>query len=163
MLSKRNLVILATIAVVLLASTFEVSAQALPYGAAISIDNAKKVSAAAMAEARKNNWTMAVAITDPAGILLYFERMDGGQNAAQEVATAKARSAALFRRPTKAFQDDVAAGGHGLRYLSLPGVVAAEGGIPLVIDGKIVGAIGTSGGTYMQDGQVATAGAAALK
>lgn len=163
MLSKRNLVILATIAVVLLASAFEVSAQALSYGAAISIDNAKKVSAAAMAEARKNNWTMAVAITDPAGILLYFERMDGGQNAAQEVATAKARSAALFRRPTKAFQDDVAAGGQGLRYLSLPGVVAAEGGIPLVIDGRIVGAIGTSGGTYMQDGQVATAGAAALK
>ena len=76
---------------------------------------------------------------------------------------AKARSAALFRRATKAFQDDLAAGGHGLRYLSLPGVVAAEGGVPLVIDGKIVGAIGTSGGTYAQDGQVAVAGAAALK
>jgi uncharacterized protein GlcG (DUF336 family) len=163
MLSKLNLIIQATVAAILVASAFQVSAQALPYGAAISIDNAKKVSAAALAEARKNNWTMAVAITDPAGILLYFERMDGAQNAAQDVASAKARSAALFRRPTKAFQDDLAAGGQGFRYLTLPGVVAAEGGIPLVIDGKIVGAIGTSGGTYAQDGQVATAGVAALK
>lgn len=163
MLSKLKLIIQATIAAILVASAFQVCAQALPYGAAISNDNAKKVSAAAFAEARKNHWTMAVAITDPAGILLYFERMDGGQNAAQDVAIAKARSAALFQRPTKAFQDDLAAGGQGLRYLTLPGVVAAEGGIPLVIDGKIVGAIGTSGGTYAQDGQVATAGVAALK
>ena len=161
--SKLKLIIRATIAVMFVASAFAVRAQALPYGTPISIENAKKASAAALAEARKNNWTMAVAITDPAGILLYFERMDGAQNAAQDVATAKARSAALFRRPTKAFMDDVAAGGIGLRYLTLPGVVAAEGGIPLVIEGKIVGAIGTSGGTYSQDGQVATAGAAALK
>ena len=146
-----------------MASAFEVSAQALPYGAPISIDNAKKVSAAVLAEARKNNWTMAVAITDPAGVLVYFERMDGTQNAAQDVAPAKARSAALFRRPTKGFQDDVAAGGLGLRYLSLPGVVAADGGVPLVIDGKIVGAIGISGGSNVQDGQVAMAGVAALQ
>jgi glc operon protein GlcG len=163
MLSKLKSIIEATIAAILVASAFEISAQALPYGAPISIDNAKKVSAAALAEARKNNWTQAVAITDPAGILIYFERMDGAQNAAQDVAPAKARSAALFRRPTKAFQDDVAAGGIGLRYLSLPGVVAAEGGVLLVIDGKIVGAIGISGGTYAQDGQVALAGAAALQ
>jgi glc operon protein GlcG len=163
MLSTLKSIIKATIAALLAASAFGVSAQALPYGAAISMENAKKVSAAALAEARKNNWTMAVAITDSAGILLYFERMDGGQNAAQDVAPAKARSAALFRRPTKAFQDDLAAGGVGLRYLSLPGVVAADGGVPLVIDGKIVGAIGVSGGTYAQDGQVALAGAAALQ
>jgi glc operon protein GlcG len=163
MLSKLKLIIQATIAAMLLASAFEVSAQAVPYGAPISTDNAKKVSAATLAEARKNNWTMAVAITDPAGVLVYFERMDGTQNAVQDVAIAKARSAALFKRPTKAFQDEVAAAGIGLRYLTLPGVVAAEGGIPLVIDGKIVGAIGTSGGSYAQDGQVATAGAAALK
>lgn len=153
----------AMIAAIVAASAFEASAQALPYGAPISIDNAKKVSAAALVEARKNNWTMAVAITDPSGTLVYFERMDGGQYAAPEVAPAKARSAALFRRPTKAFQDDVAAGGLGLRYLTLPGVVAADGGVPLVIDGKIVGAIGTSGGTGAQDGQVAVAGAAALQ
>jgi len=163
MLSKLKLIIQAGIATILVASAFEVCAQALPYGTPLSTENAKHVSAAALAEAKKNKWTMAVAITDPAGILVYFERMDGTQNAVQDVAIAKARSAALFRRPTKAFQDDVAAGGLGLRYLTLPGVVAAEGGIPLVIDGKIVGAIGTSGGTYAQDGQVAMAGVAALK
>ena len=163
MLSQSKLIFKAALATLLAAFAFQVSAQVLPYGAAISIENAKKVSAAAFAEAHKMNWTGGVAITDPAGIPIYFERMDGTQNAAHEVAMAKARSAAQFRRPTKAFQDDVAAGGHGLRYLSLPGVVAAEGGIPLVIDGKIVGAIGTSGGTYQQDGQVSTAGAAALK
>ena len=153
----------AAVAAILAACALDVCAQALPYGAPISIENAKKVTVAALAEARKNNWTMAVAITDPAGILVHYERMDGTQNAAQEVAPAKARSAALFRRPTKGFQDDVAAGGLGLRYLSLPGVVAADGGIPLVIDGKIVGAIGISGGTNVQDGQVAAAGADALK
>ena len=163
MQSKLIFVAQAAIAAVLLLSGVQSSAQALAYGATISMENAKKASAAALQEARKQGWTMAVAITDPAGILLYFERMDGVQNAAQDVAIAKARSAALFRRPTKAFQDDVAAGGQGLRYLTLPGVVAAEGGIPLVIDGKIVGAIGVSGGTYLQDGQVATAGVAGLK
>ena len=163
MLSTLKPIIQTTIAVFAMACALQASAQALAYGTAISNENARKVAAAALTEARKNGWAMGVAITDPAGIMLYFERMDGGQNAAQEVATAKARSAALFRRPTKAFQDDVAAAGQGLRYLTLPGVVAAEGGIPLVIDGRIVGAIGVSGGTYLQDGQVATAGAAALK
>jgi glc operon protein GlcG len=160
--SKLKPYVLATVAAIAVGASFGACAQALLYGAPIPMDSAKKVSAAAMAEARKNNWTMAVAITDPAGILVYYERMDGAQNAAQDVAPAKARSAALFRRPTKAFQDDVAAGGLGLRYLSLPGVVAADGGIPLVLDGKIVGAIGISGGSNVQDGQVAAAGAAAL-
>jgi len=163
MRSTLKLAVQTTIAALLLTSAFQVSAQALPYGIPISSDNAKKVSAAALAEAVKNKWTMAVAITDPAGVLVYFERMDGTQNAAQDVAPAKARSAAMFKRATKAFQDDVAAAGVGLRYLSLPGVVAAEGGVPLVIEGRIVGAIGVSGGSYAQDGQVAVAGAAALK
>jgi len=160
--SKLKPIALVMTAAVLVSSAFGVCAQAQQYGAPISMDIAKKASAAALAEARKNNWTMAVAITDPAGILVYYERMDGTQNAAQDVAPAKARSAALFRRPTKAFQDDVAAGGLGLRYLSLPGVVAADGGVPLVLEGKIVGAIGISGGSNVQDGQVAVAGAAAL-
>ena len=163
MLSKPSSPVLAIVAAILALFTLGASAQALPYGAPISTDSAKKVAAAAFAESRKNNWTHAIAITDPAGILVYYERMDGVQNAAPQVATAKAPSAAQFKRPTKAFQDDVAAGGVGLRYLSLPGVVAADGGVPLVIDGKIVGAIGTSGGTAAQDGQVAMAGAAALQ
>jgi len=143
--------------------TMQAAAQQLPYGAPISTENAKKAAAAAFAEARKNNWTQAIAITDPAGVLVYYERMDGTQNAAPAVAQGKARSAALFKRNTKAFQDDLTAGGVGLRYLSLPGVVAAAGGNLLVIDGKIVGAIGVSGGTYAQDDQVAAAGAAALQ
>jgi uncharacterized protein GlcG (DUF336 family) len=161
--SKPKLIIQATIAASLLAIAVGVSAQALPYGAPISIDDAKKASTAAVAEARKNNWTMAIAVTDPAGFLVYFERMDGTQNAAQAIAPAKARAAAQFRRSTKLFQDDLAAGGTGLRLLSLPGVVAVDGGVPLVIDGKIVGAIGVSGGSSAQDGLAAVAGAAALK
>jgi uncharacterized protein GlcG (DUF336 family) len=152
-----------TFAAILMATSLAVSAQALGYGAPISTELAKKVTAAALVEARKNNWIMAVAIADPAGIPVYFERMDGVQNVAHDVAAAKARSAALFKRPTKIFQDEVAAGGLGLRYLSLPGVVAADGGVPLVFDGKIIGAIGVSGGSNVQDGQVALAGAAALK
>jgi glc operon protein GlcG len=163
MSARRQNWTLIVIGLLLVVFASAVAAQALPYGASIGLENAKTVSAAALAEARKNNLLVGVAITDPTGTLVHFERMDGAQYAAFDVATGKARSAALFRRATKAFQEDVTAGGAGLRYLGLPGVVPAEGGIPLVIEGKIVGAIGVSGGTYVQDGQVAAAGAAALK
>ena len=117
-----------------------------PYGAPITLENAKKASAAAVAEARKNNWTMAVAITDPAGDLVNLEKMDGTQTGSVNVAIGKARTAALFKRPSKVFQDAVAGGGVGLRILGVEGLVPIEGGIPLVMDGKIVGAIGLSGG-----------------
>jgi glc operon protein GlcG len=163
MWSHCKSIVAVTVGVFFAAAAMQVAAQALPYGAPISTENAKKAAAAAFTEARKNNWTQAIAITDPAGVLVYYERMDGTQNAAPAVAQGKARSAALFKRNTKAFQDDLTAGGVGLRYLSLPGVVAAAGGNLLVIDGKIVGAIGVSGGTYAQDDQVAAAGAAALQ
>lgn len=133
------------------------------YGLAISLDNARKVAAPAIAEARRNDWTMAVAIVDPGGHLIYFEKMDGTQTGSPNVALEKARTAALFKRPTKAFQDAVAAGGEGLRILGMPGVVPVDGGVPLVMNGAIVGAIGVSGGTSAQDGQCAHAGAAALK
>src|SRR5512136_589809 len=86
-----------------------------PYGPAISLENARKAAAPALAEAAKNNWTMAVAIVGPAGTLVYYEKMDNTQLGSAEVAIDKARSAALFKRPTKAFQDAVAAGGDGLR------------------------------------------------
>jgi glc operon protein GlcG len=134
-----------------------------PYGAPISVDNAKKAAAAAVAEARKNNWTMAVAVTDPGGTLVYFEKMDGTQTGSVNVALGKARSAALYKRPTKVWQDIVAGGGAGLRLLGLEGAVPIEGGIPLVMDGKIVGAIGLSGGSAQQDNQCATAGVDAVK
>ncbi|MGE3511203.1 MAG: heme-binding protein [Vicinamibacterales bacterium] len=133
-----------------------------PYGAPIQSEAAKRAAAAAIAEAKKNNWTMAVAVVDPAGDLVYFEKVDGTQAASVPIAVDKARSAARFKRPTKALQDALAAGGEGLRMLALQGAVPVEGGLPLVSDGRIVGAIGLSGGTSQQDGQCAAAGAAAL-
>ena len=134
-----------------------------PYGVPIGLENAKKAVAPAVAEARKNTWTMAVAIVDTAGNLVYFEKMDGTQTGSVNVSIEKARSAVLFKRPTKSFQDTVAAGGDGLRILGLPGAVPVEGGVPLLLDGKIVGAIGVSGGTSQQDGVAAAAGAGTMK
>jgi glc operon protein GlcG len=132
------------------------------YGPSITLESAKQAAAAALAEARRNNWTMVVAVVDISGELVYFEKMDDSQNGSVTVAVAKARSAALFKRPTKAFQDTLAAGGDGLRILALEGAVPVEGGVPLVIDDRIVGAIGLSGGTSQQDGECAKAGVVAL-
>ena len=131
------------------------------YGFPISLDAAKTIAAGALAEARTNSFLMAVAIVDPAGDLVYFEKMDGTQVGSVTVAIDKACSAARFKRPTKAFQDTLAGGGDGLRVLALRGAVPVEGGVPIVMDGKIVGAIGVSGGTSAQDGQCAGAGIAA--
>ena len=134
-----------------------------PYGPPITLENAKKAAAPALAEAAKNNWSMAVAIVDPSGNLVYYEKLDNTQVGSAIVAIDKARSAARFKRPTKAFQDTLAAGGEGLRVLRIEGAVPLEGGIPLVMDGKIVGAIGVSGGASAQDGQCAKAGADSVK
>ena len=134
-----------------------------PYGAPISLEEAKKPAAAALAEAAKNKWTMVVAIVDPSGNLVYYEKMDNTQLASAQVAIDKARTAAVYKRPTKAFQDGLAAGGVGLRILRLRGATAVEGGIPLLVDGKIIGAIGVSGDTSEHDNQCATAGAAVVK
>ena len=138
-------------------------AASVPYGTPISADAAKKVAAAAIAEARKNNWAMAVAIVDTGGYLVYFERMQDTQLGSVDVSIEKAKSAALFRRPTKVFQDTVAAGGVGLRMLGLKGAVPVEGGIPLIVGGKLIGAVGASGGSSDQDGHTAQAGADSLK
>ncbi|MGA2371486.1 MAG: GlcG/HbpS family heme-binding protein [Candidatus Korobacteraceae bacterium] len=134
-----------------------------PYGLPISLENAKKAAAPALAEAAKNNWNVAVAIVDPAGNLVYYEKMDNTQLGSANVSVDKARSAARFKRPTKAFQDALAAGGDGLRILGLEGAVPVDGGIPLVMDGKIVGAIGVSGAASAQDAQCSKAGADILK
>ncbi len=134
-----------------------------PYGTPIGVNDAKKAAAAAIAEARANSWAMAAAVVDTGGHLVYFEKMDGTQTGSVAVAINKARSAILFMRPTKAFQDVLAGGGDGLRVLGLEGAVPVEGGVPLVKDGKMVGAIGLSGGASSQDGQCARAGADALK
>ncbi len=133
-----------------------------PYGMPIGSDDAKKAAAAALAEARRNGWTMAAAVVDTGGHLVYFEKMDGTQTGSVAVALNKARSAALFLRPTKVFQEMLAAGGEGLRAFGLEGAVPVEGGVPLVMSGKTIGAIGLSGGMSPQDGQCAKAGADAL-
>jgi len=133
-----------------------------PYGLPISIDAAKKVMAAAEAEATKNNWGIAVAIVDSGGNLVMLHRLDNAQLSAARIAEAKARTAVEFRRPTKALEDAVAGGGVGLRVLTF-GASVAEGGVPIIADGKVVGAIGVSGVASHQDAQVADAGAKSIK
>ncbi|MBA4285308.1 MAG: hypothetical protein C0434_07220 [Xanthomonadaceae bacterium] len=130
------------------------------YGAPIAVDLARKLAAAAAAEAQKNKRNVAIAIVDTGGHLVYFEKLPETQTGSVEVSIDKARSAALFRRPTKSFQDTLAAGGEGLRVLKINGAVPLEGGLPIVADGRVIGAIGVSGATSEQDGQVAKAGAA---
>lgn len=129
--------------------------QPQPYGAPVGVDLARRAAVAAIGEGKKNGWTVAAAVVDAGGALVYFERIDGTQSGSSEVALAKARSAAAFKRPTKAFEEALAGGRQAI--LSLPGAVALEGGIPLVVDGKIVGAIGVSGATSQQDGVCAQA------
>jgi len=128
----------------------------------VSLAQATRAMAAALAEAGRQGLPMAVAVVDTAGQLVAFERIDNTQTASIAVSQDKAVSAAMYRRPTKAFQDGLAAGGAGLRVLTLRNANAVEGGIPLVVDGKIIGAIGVSGGTPDQDGSVAKVGAEAL-
>jgi uncharacterized protein GlcG (DUF336 family) len=151
------------VAAVTLVGATTATPQTMSYGPNITLETAKKIAAPAIAEARKNNWNMAIAIVDTAGDLVYFEKMDDTQVGSVQVAQSKARSAARFKRPTKAFQDALAAGGAGLRILALDGAIPVDGGLPLVSGGKIVGAIGASGGTSEQDGVVAQAAVNALK
>jgi uncharacterized protein GlcG (DUF336 family) len=127
------------------------------YGASINLETARKVAGAAIAEGARNGWTVAAAVVDTGGDLVYFERMDGTQVASSRVAQDKARTAVRFKRPSKLFEDALAAG--RLAILGLDGVTPLEGGIPLLVDGKIVGAIGVSGVTSQQDGVCAQAGA----
>ena len=134
-----------------------------PIGPPVNVETAKKAAVAALSEARKNNWLMAAAVVDPNGTLVYYEKMDNVQLASADVCIDKARSAALFKRPTKALQDAIAGGGAGLRVFALRGAVPVEGGVPLEMDGKLAGAIGLSGGQSNEDGQCATAGANAIK
>jgi uncharacterized protein GlcG (DUF336 family) len=146
-----------------LASTLRAQSTAVPYGAPIPLAEAKRVLIAAQAEAVRNNWNVAIAIVDSGGHLVAFERMDSTQHGSVAVAQEKARSAAAYRRPSKAFQDSLAKGGDGVRVLHLPGAIAVEGGLPIIVGGKLVGAIGVSGVTSEQDGRIAAAGLTVLK
>ena len=134
-----------------------------PYGPPITLEQAKKMMAGAEAEAKKNKWDMVIAILDSGGQMVMMSRMDGAQFGSVKVAQDKAYSAVAFRRPTKVFQDLLAQGGANLRLLDLSGASMLEGGIPIVVDGKLIGGIGVSGGTSPQDAQVAQAGIDALK
>ena len=154
--------------VILLAAATQAAAQqapapspppVIPYGAPIGLEAAKKVMAAAEAEAAKNNWPMAIVIVDSTGHLVMLHRLDNTQYGSIPVAEDKANTALNFRRPSKVFEELVAPGGIGLRTLALRGAAPFEGGLPIAVDGKIIGAIGVSGGTAPQDGQVAKAGA----
>ncbi len=151
-------IVFSTVAAVLLVFAFGASAQQMPnpYGPPVNLETAKKIVAGAAAEAAKNNWKMAFAVTDPAGHLVYFEKMDNTQTASIQVAIAKSRSAAIYKRPTKTIQDAVSGGNPAM--MGLKGAIPSEGGLPIVIDGKIIGAIGASGGTSQQDGVAAKAG-----
>ena len=134
-----------------------------PYGPNVTLEQARKAAGAAEAEARNRGWPMAIAIVDTAGQLVYYVRMDNTQTGSVDVAIAKAKTGAMFRRPGKALQEAVGKGGENLRYLVLPGATPYEGGNPLYADGKIVGGIGVSGMAGDQDGLVAVAGVNALK
>jgi glc operon protein GlcG len=158
-IALRFLAVAATV----LAPALSAQVVNLPYGAPIPLADAKRVMAAAQTEAAKNNWQVAIAIVDTGGHLVAFERMDTTQYGSTDVALAKARTSVAFRRPSKVFQDAVAAGGEGLRLLTLEGASPIEGGLPLVSGGKIIGAIGVSGVTSAQDGQIAAAGSSVLK
>ena len=157
--------IVAAIAGALFAATLTFSAQAqVPqYGPDVNLEQAKKIIAAGQAEAKKNNWPVAIAVVDNHGFLIAFEKMEGTQNASIQVAIDKARSSAIYRRSTKVFQDAVAGGGAGLRVLNLRDASTVEGGVPAMMGGKIIGGVGVSGVNADQDGVVAAAGAATLK
>ena len=127
----------------------------------ISLEDARKAAAAAAAEAKKNKWAMAIAVVDDGGHLIYFERIDETQFGSIDIAIGKARTAVSLKRPTKALEDALNGGQYAI--LSFPNILPREGGLPIFADGKVIGAIGVSGGTSPQDAQVAKAGVDALK
>ena len=154
-------VILGVVAAAIVSLSTGAIAQTLTYGAPIGLDTAKKIAAAAATEAKKQNLTVVISIVDSSGTLTYLEKLDGTQLASVDVAIGKARTANNFKRPTKVFEDGVSGGRNVL--LSLPDALLIEGGSPIVVDNKIIGAIGVSGATSQQDGQIAEAGLASLK
>jgi uncharacterized protein GlcG (DUF336 family) len=134
-----------------------VSAQQRPeYGTPVTTAQAKKIAAGVIAECQANKWNVAVAVVDTHGGLVYFERMENTQTASLDIAIMKAKAAATYRRPTRAFADAIAKGGPAV--MTLPGVVASPGGVPIMVGGKVTGGVGVSGVTGDQDEQCAKAG-----
>ena len=135
----------------------------IPYGETINIETAKKVAGAAIAEATKRNWKMCVSIVGPSGNLIYFERMDNSQMASIAISQHKARVSAMYRRPTLVFETLLGKGPYFAYLTTLDDVIASRGGNPLIVGGKLIGAIGVSGGTGSQDDLISQAGVAAVK
>jgi glc operon protein GlcG len=127
------------------------------YGPSVNVTQAKKIAAGAVAECQKNGWNVAVAVVDPHGTLVYYEKMEDTQFASADIAIGKARAAATYRRPTRAFADAINKGSPATA--TLPGIFASPGGVPLMVDGKVIGAVGASGVTGDQDEQCSMAGA----
>ena len=150
------------VAAMVVTAAASASAQApAPYGMPISLEQAKKIMAGAEAEAKKHQWPVVIVVLDSGGNMVMLQRLDSAHLGSIDIAKEKARSAVALRRPTKALQDAVAKGGENLRLLAI-GYSVLEGGIPIVVDGKIVGAVGVSGVTSQQDAQIAQAGIDAL-
>jgi len=159
---QRPNVTRAIVALVFSALATLVAAEITPhYGTTVSLETAKKIAAGAMAEARKNNWNMAVAVVDNHGMLVYYEMMDDTQTASAGIAIDKARTAAMWRRPSKDFEQGVADG--RVAILGISGVTPIEGGLPIIVGGKVVGGVGLSGAASTQDAQCARAGLDTLK
>jgi uncharacterized protein GlcG (DUF336 family) len=146
------------VAAALVALTVGASAQDKrpEYGTAVNAAGAKKIAAGVVAECQKNGWNVAVAVVDNHGFLVYFERMDNTQTASMDIAVGKARAAATYRRPTCVFMEAINKGGPATA--TLPGVFASPGGLPIMVDGKVTGAVGVSGVTGDQDEQCSKAG-----
>jgi len=151
--------------VALLAAAVPAQAQTTPppYGPPIGIEGARAVMAAAESEAAKNNWAVVISIIDSGGNIVMLHRHNDVQLSSIEISQGKARTALMFKRPSKVLDDAIAGGGAGLRFLALKDIVPLEGGVPIVLDGKIIGAIGVSGVLSSQDAQIARAGIDALK
>ncbi|MFN7087086.1 MAG: GlcG/HbpS family heme-binding protein [Burkholderiales bacterium] len=160
-MSARKALLQSIAAVGISAFALTAAAQARPdYGPAIDLAGAKKIAAGALAECRNNKWNVAVAIVDTHGSLVHFERMDNTQTASPDIAIMKARNGAMYRRPTRAWADTIAKTGPAV--MTLPGVVASPGGLPIMADGKVIGGVGVSGVTGDQDEQCAKAGLAGM-
>jgi glc operon protein GlcG len=134
----------------------------LPYGKPLSLAQAKTMMRAAEALAETSGWPVAIAIADAAGDVVLALKRDDTQHSSLAIATGKALTAVNFRRPTKMFQDGIAAGGEGLRFLAVPGITPLEGGFPIVLDGQVIGGVGVSGVLSTQDTEVALAALRAL-
>ena len=146
----------AACALALVASVASAQDRRPSYGSPVNVATAKKIAAGTIAECQKNGWNVAVAIVDNHGVLVYLERMDDTQVAGVEIAIKKASAAATYRRPTRAFEDAIAKG--RVATVTFPGIVASPGGLPIVVDGKVTGAVGVSGVLGDQDEQCAKAG-----